>query len=295
MYSRKVDRTHPAALVLLLDQSASMLGPWRDDEEIDESETFPTNPRCRAALLAEKVDIFLNELVITCLKNGTVRPYFDVAVLGYAERPESGDEPVRSLLPATTLENPFVSVSVVRELASMRDEVTDGGQLFQSPTWIFPEAEGATPMAQALDVAENLVRGWIVNHRDSFPPMIFNFTDGEPTSLQDHPDQEVREICERIATLATDDGSALLLSAFIGGAGSAIRYPVDLPGDAHSSVQLMFDVASRLPPPLVEASRSLGMSIDHGAKAFLANVDPAELLGLLSIGTVATVPRAASS
>jgi hypothetical protein len=294
MYLRKVDRMHPAALVLLLDQSLSMLRPWRHDEEIDEDDMYPANPRCRASLLAEQVDTFLNELVLTCVKNRRVRPYFDVAILGYAQRSDSGDESVRSLLQDTTLDNPFVSVSVVRDLASVA-MVGEGGQEFESPRWIVPEAEGQTPMAEALAVTETLLTRWIEDHPDSFPPMIFNFTDGEPTSSRDDPNDEVREICERIGILETNDGNALLLSAFIGGAGTAIRYPVDLPEDCDESLQLMFDVASCVPLPLVTAAPSLGMTIESGAKLFLANVAPEELLGLLNIGTVATIPPAANS
>jgi len=46
--------------------------------------------------------------------------------------------------------------------------------------FVEPTASNGTPMAEAFKQAYTGVEKFISNHRDSFPPVVINITDGEP-------------------------------------------------------------------------------------------------------------------
>src|SRR5205085_392090 len=49
------------------------------------------------------------------------------------------------------------------------------------PIWVDPHAEGGTPMTDALRQAHATLSSWTEKHPRSFPPVVFNITDGEAT------------------------------------------------------------------------------------------------------------------
>lgn len=95
-----------------------------------------------------------------------------------------------------------------------------------TPAWVFPEAAGQTPMHQALDQAREIAEAWCrrPEHAESFPPTIFNITDGEAT---DCDEEELRAVCERIRALRTCDGNVLLINIHIaaGDSQQAVFFP----------------------------------------------------------------------
>ena len=51
--------------------------------------------------------------------------------------------------------------------------------------WINPCSDGLTPMYEALELCKNKLEDWVFDKQDSFPPMVFNITDGIPTDIAD--------------------------------------------------------------------------------------------------------------
>ena len=80
--------------------------------------------------------------------------------------------------------------------------------------WIAPAASGQTPMYEALLYVHDLVEAWCrrPEHRESFPPLVFNITDGEAT---DCDDEELCAVAEQIKSLRTADGNVLLVNIHI--------------------------------------------------------------------------------
>lgn len=66
-------------------------------------------------------------------------------------------------------------------------------------------------MYEALLYVHDLVEAWCrrPEHRESFPPLVFNITDGEAS---DSDEEELAQIAGRIRSLGTDDGRALLVN-----------------------------------------------------------------------------------
>jgi hypothetical protein len=69
-------------------------------------------------------------------------------------------------------------------------------------------------MYEAMMCVRDMVEAWCAKpeNRDSFPPIVINITDGEPTDCDDN---ELRDICSQVRRVATEDGQTLLLNVHI--------------------------------------------------------------------------------
>ena len=198
MYTKKIDRNHPGAIVLLLDQSQSMKLPWvRVNDDVDTIEMLrvlaefaeiePDDPRTRSNRLAELANDFIREVVLSSTFNDEVRPYFHIAVFGYG-----GDDEVESLLDGTSISEPFVALDKI-QAPEIHEQVDESGSLRRKPQWIKPKAWGSTPMFGALELARDALSDWVDDHLESFPPIVFNITDGEPSDIKiDEADEFLR-------------------------------------------------------------------------------------------------------
>lgn len=83
-YTQSITRRHRTAFVLAIDQSGSMV------EELK----FRGQRISKAAAVAEVANSLLSELLLRATREGEVRDYYDIAVIGYS------GEGVRSLLSA---------------------------------------------------------------------------------------------------------------------------------------------------------------------------------------------------
>ena len=70
------------------------------------------------------------------------------------------------------------------------------------PVWFDAEANGQTPMCEALAAAGLAAKGFVEEFRDAYPPLVLNLTDGLPS------DGDPREYAKIIRNLTTNDGAA---------------------------------------------------------------------------------------
>src|SRR5262245_62684285 len=193
-YQADISRSNPGCFLFLIDQSGSMADPFAGG-----------TGHSKADELATIINRLLASLVIRCSKDEGVRDYFDVGVIGY------GAQVAHSLAGANG--TPFVPISrLADEPLRVEDRVQKvpdgtGGLVEQSvkfPIWIDPAADGGTPMTEALERGRVALNGWVNAHPGSFPPVVFNITDGEAT------DGDPSGAAAQMRDQATDGGSAML-------------------------------------------------------------------------------------
>jgi hypothetical protein len=139
-------------------------------------------------------------------------------------------------------------------------------------------------MCQAIATAGGHLADWVNAHPDSFPPIVINITDGVVT---DSPFQgaSINEWAERLRTLKTNDGPALLFNVFLSPQPAPpALFPVTAanlpdPGPA------LFGISSELPPPMIQLAAKDGINVEQGARGFGFNADMATLSRFLDIGT----------
>ncbi len=275
MYSAQITRLHKAAFVILLDQSGSMA------EEL----FFQGRTTSKAEALAESVNTLIEEIIHRSRRERYVSNYFDIAIIGYGEgginSPLGGG--YKSIVDIDAMDvNSYTKIT--RHTLPSGKQIETFAQIRQ---WITPQANGQTPMGEALAKAQRLVASWCRKHPDSFPPIVINITDGEAT---DASDEKIRRLAERITSTATNDGNTLLMNIHLASQydtpTESLRFPTEtttLPINRHS--QLLYDTASTLPSLYNATLRELrGEEPPFRAVCYNATLD--DLVGLLAIGSL---------
>lgn len=280
MYTQSITRSRRTAFFLAIDCSGSMAEPIR----------FRGRPTTKAEAVASVANGLLFELIERARRSDGVRNYYDIAVLGY-----SGDDEVSSLLPG---DRDTLSVT---ELAAVRPDVRretvecrlpDGGIALRElpvPVWIEPRAAGQTPMCEALRRIRDLAAAWCAapSHAESFPPIVFNITDGEAT---DCDDAELRAVAGQIKSLRTADGNVLLVNIHIA-AGDTPR-TVFFPSAEEASypnryAEVLYDCSSPMPEVFNEAIREAkGPGVLPPFRGMSFNASAEELITMLNIGSI---------
>ncbi len=156
---------------------------------------------------------------------------------------------------------------------------------YAMPIWVEPEAHGGTPMAEAFDLARDWATAWRTNNARSFPPVVVNITDAEPTDMK-----KARSSATRLRTVATDDGHLLLFNIHISASHSTtVVTPSDVNVLPDEFSRFLFEISSEIPAPLLGGASREGLSALSGARGFVANADASHMISLLRFGTVGTL------
>lgn len=282
MYTQSITRTHRTAFILLIDGSGSM----------NERIRFGGCEMAKSEAVTDITNGLLFELIERARRNDGVRDYYDIAVLGY-----SGDDEVCSLLPG---ERTMVPVTELAELEPRIKRRTieclqpDGGIALRevpSPVWVEAGAAGQTPMCEAFRQARDLAAAWCAHpaHAGSFPPTIFNITDGEAT---DCTDEELLAAAEQIKRLGTADGEVLLINIHI--TGGALAKKVFFPSEEEEENDMpnryaatLYRASSVMPGVFDEAIREAkGAGAIPPFRGMSYNASADELIAMLNIGSI---------
>lgn len=277
MYEQEITRRHRTAFVIAIDQSQSML------EELQ----FDGRRLSKAEAVAEVTNNLLNELVMRARRDDGIRDYYDIALIGYAGNDVTPlIDPKRTFIPVS--EMPLYAPATIRR--STERILPDGSpavHVEECPQWITPRADGDTPMYEALLFVRDMVDEWCrrPQNAESFPPVVFNITDGEAS---DCDDAELREVCSRIRSLRTDDGNVLLINIHIasGTEEKALLFPTaDEAAYGNRYASLLYDCSSQMPAAFDAAIRELrGGTPPYRGMSYNASVQ--ELVAVLNIGSI---------
>ncbi len=163
-YTAEISPTNPSCYIFLIDQSHSMVESiGRDDSGIK-----------KADLTADTVNKLLRELVIRCTREGGVRDYFHVSVIGYGSH-------VRPAFAHALAGKEIVPLSEVANhparVEERRKKIYDGAgglveQTIKFPVWLDAVADGNTPMNGAFTYAHRILNDWLTQHPNCFPPVL---------------------------------------------------------------------------------------------------------------------------
>ena len=239
----------------------------------------------RAERLTGAINRLLQELVVRCTKSQDegVRPYFDIGVFGYGS--ESFGPAFGGVLEGRDL----VSIKEVAEhplrlATSVRTMPNGDGGIVEAeiryPVWFELDALGKTPMCEALRATRSILEPWTEKHWESFPPLVFNITDGEAT------DGDPLEPAQALRALQTDDGNTLLFNVHISSStDEPVLYPDQeehLPDDF---ARQLYQMSSVLPPSFQDKFQYEDYDIGVASRAFVFNAGIMEVIQCLDIGT----------
>ena len=279
LYNQSMSREHRGCLIFLLDQSGSM------------TVTVKGQQYNNADMATTTINNLLKAVVDNAgfdLQTGRRRDYCDLFIFG------DGDD-VHSLLDPN--DNP-VSVTVLAENPRgmhevLREEIDRGtGQIRQvavaQPYWIQPFANSKrTEMARALARARAAAQNWILadpRRLQSFPPLVINITDGENNGQGD-PIVEANALSQ----LGTQQGHILFFNCHLTSTGAKrLSFPFDASQVQHlgRGAEQLFYMSSPIPDSMIARARNtFSVEVPAGARGFIYNADPQDLLNFLNWGT----------
>jgi len=274
LYSAQITRANPTCLILLLDQSGSMADPFGGDEVVR-----------KADFVADVVNHTLHDLVIRCTKTEEVRNYYYVSVIGYGRTvgPALGGAlSNRSLAPISEVaEYPLRVETRLRSVPDGMGGVVEMPVRF--PVWLYPLADGGTPMCQAFTQARVVIDQWLAAHPHGFPPTVLHLTDGESG------DGDPTALGQEMMSLGTDDGQVLIFNCHVSSRrGAKIDYPTGDSKLPDGFARTLFQVSSLLPNNFLAAAKQLGVNAVEGSRGFVFNADPSSVVQFYEIGTSLT-------
>lgn len=266
MYQVPASRSHPVAILFLLDQSSSM------------SDSIGGANTPKAIVLAEVVNNAIYELILRTVKDPQEGPrhYYDIAIIGYHET-------AQSLLTGPFEGRPFVpNDELARHPLRIDDRPGPDGNVSRRPVFVEPDSGGWTNMCAALDLCGSVLATWLAEpaHHDSFPPIIVNISDGEAT------DGDPTIWAQRLKSLGTSDGKVLFFNVSLS---SETATPLFFPGPEtplpDQYAQQLYAMSSELPPFMSDSAARQGIPMVPGARGFVCNADIKALITAIQIGT----------
>ena len=284
-YNTRVTSANPCAIVLLLDHSGSMSEVIKDNRG---------NEKEKANSVALCVNKFLEEIILTCQKTAFIKNYFEILVLSYGKIDENNESNVGLAWEGVLEGKTWVTVNELRNSGLRKDfiEVPNakpfGPKILKEEIniWIEPYAEGLTPMKEAFEVCNKYVQEWVMEHPHSFPPMVFNITDGEASDVENF--DELIESAEQIKSNSTSDGNTLLFNLLLLSNNEQLKeFPLlserHLFEDSEYETAL-FDASSTIPENLKKALPVNRNAPEEVKALVLGNLET--VLNFLNIGTL---------
>lgn len=275
-YTQRLGTDNPGYIVILMDQSGSMSDPFGGG----------LGKKCDEC--AKAVNRTLQEIGFSCADGETIKNRCDISVLSYGT---SGSQCI-SAFSGKLVSLLTVSVSElaqnVAKFEKVKRKIPDGaGGIIEIeddfPVWVEPIASGSTPMTEAFEKAYQLIANWITSHKNSFPPIVINITDGEPDNQT-----TAKSAAQKLSQLATNDGKVLIMNAHISNKQAGkVELPSSSSGLQDSYAQFLFDISSELPSVMIERAAAMGFNPQSGARAFVYNADAETMIRLLTFGSLA--------
>ena len=270
-YTAEISRANPACILFLLDQSGSMNATFGAPGQT----ALP-----KAQSVADAINRLISELVVTCTDGESVLDRFHIGVITYGGAQAChapGFQGLQALSEVAT--HPL-------RVDTRIQQVPDGaGGLVQQetrfPIWFEPKADGGTPMCHAISLAKEVIEPWVASHPQSFPPIVFNITDGEGT------DGDPLQSLRNIQACGTQDGGALTLNLFLAdGQGASMAYPTSFQHMPEGPLRSLVEGASVLPDSMRRrASQFHEMVLPEGARGVVLQASLVDVIRLLDIGS----------
>lgn len=256
MYSELLSSHNPGFLVILLDRSASMGQKYSDGST-------------KAEKAAQAVNKLIEEMLVECREGLIFKDRCHLLVIGYGSKVE------------VLLNGLMSSISKEKKVLASNDEEED--------MWIEPQNSGTTPMHEAFQKAYAFVERWLETeqHKNCFPPIVINITDGEPDQMD-----LVYEQAQELKTLSSTDGNTIILNAHISTDSKNTEEKQNLL-PSHSQQlsddyeKFLFEISSILPEKLRNAAQKVNFLTEENSRGVVFNAQPHTLVKLLNFGTLA--------
>ena len=277
-HKEPIDRKNPTFFLFLVDQSGSMSEPFAGQAN-----------RRKADGVADAINRLIQGLVFRCSMGNEIADRYYIGLIGYNNSINlgfGGKLQGQYQVPVSQVgNNPLKIEERIKKVDDGAGGILEQRTKFQ--VWLEPVAQGKTKMREALETAKESVADFVQSFPDSFPPIVFNITDGVPTDATSPEFPEVEAAAMALREVANRNGSGVLLFNMHISSQNAqpILYPSQesvLP-DRYS--RLLYRMSSPLTDEMLRIANAAEQEFAPGARGFVFQGDAVSVIQLLDIGT----------
>ncbi len=263
---------HPGLLIILLDQSGSMLMPYSGSDS-------------KTVFASKAVNKVIDNIIQKNFDGEAPKNRCFISVIGY-------NHDVKELCSGwlKDLDNNPLKIEKVKE----KQPNGNGGIIeveVEQPIWVEPiKQDGATNMKGAMDLAKETVINWMKDHQDKDDPapVIINISDGVPyyNGLDVHfCMEETTKVANEIMNLFNDDGNVLIFNAMIEKDGAKSVFPNDINKLNEEEAKFLFNITSVIPDSYRGAAAKNGLEMMENSRGCIFQADAVQLIQLIDFGS----------
>ena len=263
----------PGLLIILIDQSGSMLSPYSGNES-------------RTVFASKVINRVINEIIQKNFNGDKPKNRCFISVIGYNHNVKE----LCSGYLTDLYKNPL-------RIETIKKKIPDGAgglveQEIKMPIWIEPIIQdGATNMKGAFLMAKQLVEKWMQDKPNNPAPVIINISDGIP--YYEGKDthicmQETIQVAKDIMNLSCEDGNVLIFNAHIDNNGNqTVKCPSekDEVKEAGEGAEFLFEITSVIPEGYKDAASKNDLTIKDGAHGCIFAANEIDLINLINFGS----------
>ncbi|MBD5386890.1 VWA domain-containing protein [bacterium] len=272
-YNKQWSSATPGLLIFLIDQSGSMLLPFKDSSE------------SRTVFSTRVVNRVINSIIQKNYNGDYAKDRGFIVAIGYSV----GAKELCSGFLSTLDNSPIRMETVKKKISNGAGGLVEIDQ--KMPIWVEPiEEDGWTDMAAAFRMAKEIIENWVKDKPESPAPVIINISDGVP--YYNHKDiaeccKETEAIVKEIMDIHTQDGHVLIFNAEIGQGGTQIILPtsaeeVKVGGEG---AEFLYEISSVIPEGYKGAAKKNGLELKDGSKGAVFAADAENLIKLIDFGS----------
>lgn len=263
---------NPGLLVILLDQSGSMMSNYEGNDS-------------KTVFASKAVNKVIDNIIQKNFAGEAPKNRCFIAVIGY-------NHEVKELCSGwlTDLDNNPLRIENVK----VKQPDGNGGIIeieIEQPIWVEPiTKDGATNMKGAFELAKELVSKWMADHNSEKDPapVIINISDGVP--YYNGKDvricmQETKEVAQSIMALSNNDGNVLIFNARIEKDGGRKVFPSSESEMTSEEERFIYDSTSVIPEAYKAAARKVGLEVKDGSRGCIFEADGVQLIQLINFGS----------
>lgn len=263
----------PGLLIFLIDQSGSMLLPFKDSTE------------SRTVFATRVVNRVIDSIIQKNYNGDQAKDRCFIVIIGYS-------------VGATELCSGFLSGldQNPKRLETVKKKIHDGaGGLIEiekkMPIWLDPiEKDGWTDMAAAFRMAKEIIEEWVKDKPDNPAPVIINVSDGVP--YYNHKDtkdcqSESEALAKEIMNIRTSDGNALIFNAEIGEGQNQIILPnsIEEVQAGGEGARFLYEISSIIPDGYECAAKKNELNLKENSRGAVFGADAENLIKLIDFGS----------
>lgn len=263
----------PGLLIILLDQSGSMLEQYEHDSHDS-----------RTVFASRAVNRVIENIIEKNFDGDAPKNRCFISVIGYNHN-------VKEICSGWLKD---IAANPVR-YENLKKKISDGaGGIVEVdvklPVWVEPiDADGATNMYGAFQLAKDLSKKWILDNPKNPAPVIINISDGVPYYDGKDPREcmiETTNLAKEIMSLSNDDGNVLIFNAQIDNKGNCKeRFPSSRDKLTKEEAQFLYDITSEVPESYKAAAAKNELPMELGSRGCIFNADGVDLIQLLDFGS----------